>query len=101
MSYQLYRRDDASNDDEGSVLLGVYGLFEDALAARDDDTVRVFASTSPGEVMVVRHDIVGPGADGPATLHPVTTAVERQRFSDPVELDEIRGWLSRIHTPIG
>jgi transketolase len=94
MSYQLYRRVDAA---PGSLLLGSYVAFEDALVARDEDTVRLFAATSPGEVMLVRHDIIGPGEDGPATLHPVTTAVERRSPADLKEVDDVRGWLARIH----
>jgi hypothetical protein len=94
MSYQLYRRADA---DAGSLLLGRYEAFEDALAARDEDTVRLFAATSPGEVMLVRHDIIGPGEDGPATLHPVTTAVERRSPAELNEVEDVRGWLARIH----
>jgi hypothetical protein len=94
MSYQLYRLADA---DPGSLLLGSYEAFEDALTARDEDTVRLFAATSPGDLMLVRHDIIGPGAHGPATLHPVTTAVERRSPADLDEVDDVRGWLARIH----
>jgi hypothetical protein len=92
MSYRLYRLADA-----GPELLGIYEAFEDALAGRDEDTVRLFAATSPGDLMLVRHDIIGPGADGPVTLHPVTTAVERRSATDLNEIDDVRGWLARIH----
>jgi hypothetical protein len=101
MGYLLYRLADVVDRAAGSVLLGDYEAFEDALSARDEDTVRLFAATSPGEVMLVRHDIVGPGANGPATFHPVTTAVERDGRTDRSEIDEVRGWLTRIHAPTG
>jgi hypothetical protein len=101
MGYQLYRLVDVVDEETGSELLGVYEAFEDALTARDEDTIRIFETTSRGEVMLVRHDIVGPGADGSATCHPVTTAVERKTLGDPAEIADVRGWLSRIHASTG
>jgi hypothetical protein len=101
MSYQLYRRTDGIDSDAGSVLLGQYADFEEALTARDEDTVRLFETTMPGEVMMVRHDIVGPGASGPTSFHPVTTAIERRTLNDAAEIDEVRGWLKRIHAFAG
>lgn len=101
MTYRLYRLADVASSGDDDLLLGVYEDFEDALAARDEDTVQVFAATLAGEVMTVRHDIVGPGAQGPATSHPATTAVQRRGSGDPAELEEVRGWLARIHATIG
>jgi hypothetical protein len=97
MSYQLYRRVDLLNDRSDAVLLGAYEEFAAALAARDEDTVALLAATDAGEVMVVRHDIVGPGAHGTSTTHPVTTALERQDSTDRDELTEVRDWLTRVH----
>jgi hypothetical protein len=97
MGYQLYRRTDGIDHDAGSVLLGHYDDFDDALTARDEDTVRLFETTAAGEVMMVRHDIVGHGASGPVSCHPVTTAIERRTAGDPAEVEDIRGWLKRIH----
>lgn len=101
MSYQLYRRVDSAAASPDPVLLGVYEDFVAALAARDEDTIALFAATAEAEVMLVRHDIVGPGVHGPSTIHPVTTAVERRSSADLDEVAEVRGWLTRIHAPAG
>jgi hypothetical protein len=98
MTYQLYRLAENSEDRADSLPLGGYVTFAAAMTARDADTVRVFSVTPPGQVMVVHHDIVGPGADGPFTTHPVSTAVERRRHVDlDDDVEEIRGWLARVH----
>lgn len=101
MSYQLIRRIDVAADRSEALLLGTYEEFTAALAARDEDTVALFAATAEGEVMLVRHDIVGPGAHGPSTTHPMTTAVERRGLTDVDEVAEVRDWLTHIHAPAG
>jgi predicted DNA-binding protein with PD1-like motif len=101
MTYQLYRLAESNGAHTDALLLGAYDDFDEALAARDQDTVLLFAITSPGEVMAVHHDIVGPGADGPFTAHPVSTAVERTGVAGVDEVEEIRGWLARIRTATG
>jgi hypothetical protein len=78
-------------------LLGAYEEFVAALAAGDEDTTVLFATTPVGEVMLVRHDIVGPGAHGPSTVHPVTTSVERCCSSFHDGIDEMRDWLEHVH----
>jgi hypothetical protein len=97
MSYQLYRRVDSAGTSPDAVLLGAYEDFVAALAARDADTVALFAATPTGVVMLVRHDIVGPGAHGPSTIHPVTTAAERRDVRELDAIDEMRDWLEHIH----
>ena len=101
MSYQLFRCVDLAADRSEAVQLGTYTEFTAALAARDEDTVALFATTGAGMVMLVRHDIVGPGAHGPSTIHPVTTAVERRSSADLDEVAEVRDWLNHIHAPAG
>jgi hypothetical protein len=98
MTYQLYRLADTSDDLADAIPLGAFEGFEDALAARDEDTVRLFARTLPGQVLVVHHDILGPGIDGPWTAHPVSSAIERRSRYGVDEVADVRGWLARIHT---
>jgi hypothetical protein len=101
MSYQLYRRVDSAAASPDLVLLGAYEDFVAALAARDEDTTALFATTAVGEVMLVRHDIVGPGVHGPSTVHPVTTASQRHGSTDHHEIDELRDWLRHVHATTG
>lgn len=100
MSYRLYRVADPCGDITDGTLLGEYDTFDAALDARDDDTAAMFGDTTPGHVLRACHQIVGPGALGHDTPHPVTSELPRpvgNRGADDVE--EARQWLHHIHTP--
>jgi hypothetical protein len=95
--YQLYRLAASTDDASDGVLLGSFDDFDAALAARDTDTVELFSKTGPGLVLHAHHQILGPGALGPVTTHPVSTAIERSESADPREVHETRDWLATIH----
>jgi hypothetical protein len=99
MTYRLYRLAETGDSAADAMYLGRFADFEAALAARDEDTVRLFAGTRAGDVLVVHHDIRGPGAEGRHTRHPVSTAIERRDPRNDQELHDIRDWLQRIHAP--
>jgi hypothetical protein len=99
MTYTLYRVDDPTDDPSAGVHLGRYATFEAALDARDDDTVRLFAVTGPGQTLIAHHQIVGPGALGAVTAHPVSTGLPRPSFPADDDVGEARRWLDQIHRP--
>jgi hypothetical protein len=92
MTYRLYRLAQPGDDIADGTLLGSFSLFDDALAARDADTVDLFAVTGAGEVLHAHHQIVGP-----ASVHPVSTAIERPTPAGRQDIVDIRDWLGRIH----
>jgi hypothetical protein len=97
MTYTLYRVADPTDDPTTGIRLGRYARFEDALDARDDDTARLFAATGAGQILVVHHQIVGPGALGEATAHPVSTGLPRSGSPTDMEVTDARRWLNEIH----
>jgi hypothetical protein len=99
MTYRLYRLAQPLDDIADGTLLGSFPDFDAALAARDEDTVELFAVTGPGELLSAHHQILGPGALGPATVHPVSTEIERATPTSRHELAETRAWLGAIHRP--
>jgi hypothetical protein len=98
MSYRLYRVTSPCADVSTGMLLGDYDTFDDALYARDDDTERLFAATAPGQVLLACHQILGPGALGTATAHPVTSEMPRGETPGVDDILDAREWLRRIHT---
>lgn len=96
MTYTLYRVDDPT-DPLSNVAIGEYATFEAALDARDDDTARLFARTGAGLVLTAHHQIVGPGALGHATAHPITTCLPRASHPVDGEVGDARRWLKQIH----
>jgi hypothetical protein len=97
MTYTLYRVDDPTGDPLNGVAIGDYASFEAALDARDDDTARLFSTTGPGLVLTAHHQIVGPGALGEATAHPMTTSLPRSTQAAVAEVEDARRWLRQIH----
>ncbi|HVV74640.1 MAG TPA: hypothetical protein VHC43_01285 [Mycobacteriales bacterium] len=97
MSYTLYRVADPAADPRAGIRLGRYATFEAALAARDDDTARLFAVTGAGQVLVAHHQIVGPGTLGASTAHPVSTGLPRSGSPTDTEVSDARRWLAEIH----
>lgn len=98
MTYQLYRVATPGGDITGGTLLGDFDTYPDALRARDDDTLRLFTATRPGDALLACHQILGPGALGPRTPHAVTT--ELPRPAAPNSAGDVTGteaWLRRIH----
>jgi hypothetical protein len=97
MAYTLYRVADPTDDPTLGVRLGRFATFEDAIEARDDDTTRLFAATGPGETLVAHHQIVGPGALGHSTPHPLSTGLPRSNAPRDGDVAEARRWLTEIH----
>lgn len=97
MTYRLYRLTNAQDPARDGLLLGSFADFDTALAARDEDTVRLFSITGPGQIMQAHHRILGPGAQGAATEHPVSTEIERALTAGDQQLAETRAWLTAIH----
>jgi hypothetical protein len=97
MTYRLYRLAKPNDNPADGILLGSFPAFDDALAARDDDTVELFAVTGPGELLSAHHQILGPGALGPATVHPVSTEIERATPTGRNDVADAREWLRAIH----
>jgi hypothetical protein len=97
MTYRLYRLAQPCDDIAEATLLGSFAGFDDALAARDEDTVELFAVTGPGAVLSAHHQILGPGVLGPATVHPVNTQIERATPASREQIAETRAWLRAIH----
>lgn len=79
--------------------VGRYRTYEDALQARDEDVLRELAARG-GWYTLIEHVIVGPGLQGPRTVHRHATALgvdpATGRVPDPEDLDDARRWLSAI-----
>jgi hypothetical protein len=99
MTYCLYRVADPTDDEATGVNLGEFATFEAAIEARDDDTARLFADTEAGATLVIHHQIVGPGALGSATRHPVSSGLPRSTPATLEEVADVRRWLEEIHRP--
>jgi hypothetical protein len=97
--YYLYRLPQPRADVQDGWFLGAFGVFDDAVSARDDDAVLLLSAASPGNLMMC-HTIVGPGLAGPDTAHPMVTCVPgdaRVEPAGPEQLAELRDWLRTIH----
>jgi hypothetical protein len=99
MTYRLYRLAQPCDNIADGILLGSFPDFDEALAARDEDTVELFALTGPGELLSAHHQILGPGGQGPTTVHPVSSEIERGTPTCREEIVETRAWLRAIHQP--
>jgi hypothetical protein len=79
--------------------VGRYQTYEDALRARDEDVLRELAARG-GWYTLIEHVIVGPGLQGPRTVHRHATALgvdpTAGRVPNPEDLDDARRWLSAI-----
>ena len=96
MAFHLYRLARPTDDFSNGQPLGSFEVFDDALAARDVDTIELFAQTNAGQVLYAHHLILGPGPVG-TSAHPVSTAIERAAVSVADEVAEARDWLDAIH----
>jgi hypothetical protein len=98
--YRLYRLAAPCDDPIDGDLLGVFDTFTDALDARDDDAVTLLESLD-GHPMLACHTIVGPGAGGELTSHPVTSSLGDDQRGEPLQerLEQTRHWLRQVHTP--
>jgi hypothetical protein len=100
MSYRLYRVPTAGGDIADGSLLGQYDTFDAALEARDDDTATLFAQTELGASLLACHQIVGVDlADGVSSC-PVTTHIPRANGAAPGDVEDVRAWLRRVHSPL-
>jgi hypothetical protein len=97
MTYRLYRLTRANGPLAEGMLLGSFNGFDEALAARDADTVELFSWTRAGQVLQAHHQILGPGSRGPATVHPVSTEIVRSPRGDPADITDAQAWLAAIH----
>src|SRR5437773_1949977 len=96
MTYRLIR----INGDEPTRTVGVHDGYEQALAARADDVLAQLVERG-GWRTRIEHVIVGPGVDGPATVHPLCTELGVDPggggVPQPRDLDDAREWLTVIH----
>jgi hypothetical protein len=102
LTYRLYRLAAPCDDPIDGDLLGVFPDFEAALDARDDDAVTLLADSGARPILAC-HTIVGPGAGGETTAHPVISSLGESGQSVDVEgvLAETRDWLRRVHSSGG
>jgi hypothetical protein len=80
--YRLYDADTVQ-------FLPGYDGYDEALAGADAHTLEVLARSS--DWVTVETWIVGPGLDGPLTVHPVVTHI-----GPPSDLKACRRWLSQL-----
>lgn len=98
MTYRLYRVAVPGGDVDSGSWLGDFDSYDDALRARDDDAVRTFRRTPRGDVLLACHQILGPGAAGPCTAHPVTTELPRSATADVArDVADTEAWLRAVH----
>ncbi len=80
--------------------VGEYPTYAEALAARGSDTFTELVAND-GWWLRIEHVIVGPGLDGPATVHPFCTelGVDPHRTVGPTpdDLVDAHGWLTALH----
>jgi hypothetical protein len=81
--------------------VGCYATFEAALVARDEHVLAQLEAGG-GWYRVVEHAIIGPGRNGPHTVHANATAlgVDPATGHAPTQedLEDARRWLKTIHT---
>ncbi|MHB2023268.1 MAG: hypothetical protein ACYCO3_08065 [Mycobacteriales bacterium] len=96
LSYELFEVRDLSTWRPGR-RLGVFDTFDAALAERDR-VVAAEAEAAGGPVLV-RHALVGPGNQGPRTVHQLTTCLGADRITtergEP-SAERTIGWLTQI-----
>ena len=96
LTYMLFRTDRLGAGPTGAPL-GTFRDFESALAARDDDLLAQL-DRQPFPRREVAHLIVGPGALGPQTAHPVVTCagVDVHHADPAAEIAATRIWLRSL-----
>jgi hypothetical protein len=84
--------------------IGRYRSYEEALRARDDNVIDQLAARG-GWYTLVEHLIVGPGLQGPLTVHRHATALGVDpavgRVPGPDDLDDARHWLAFVRRASG
>jgi hypothetical protein len=89
----------AGVEEAGLRRVGRYRAYEEALRARDEDVIDQLAARG-GWYTLVAHVIVGPGLEGPRTVHRHATALgvdpAAGRVPSPHDLDDAREWLAAI-----
>jgi len=80
--------------------LGHYPALDEALQARVDDVLAQLAAND-GWLVTVEHLVIGPGADGPATILGHITEIgadpNDDRVPDPYNEAGARRWLMAVH----
>jgi hypothetical protein len=80
-------------------LIGRYRTYDEALGDRDEDVIEQLAARG-GWYTLIEHVIVGPGLEGPRTVHRHATALgvdpAAGRVPSPDDLDDSRQWLAAI-----
>ena len=96
MSYELFVVQDLASWRPGR-RLGMFDTFDAALADRDREVAA--AVETAGEPIVVRHVVVGPGRQGPRTVHQLTTSLGADRITTEQgtpSAELVTGWLTQI-----
>jgi hypothetical protein len=96
MTYTLYRTERLGAGPAGAPLT-TFSDFESALAARDDDLLAQL-ERQPAPRREITHVIVGPGATGPQTEHPIVTyaGVDADDTDPAGDLAATRTWLDAL-----
>lgn len=80
--------------------VGHYADLDQAIRARIEDVLAQLLSND-GWLVTSEHLVIGPGIDGPATVHCCMTEIgadpASNRVPDPFNLDATRGWLLAAH----
>jgi len=96
MTYTLYRTERLGAGLAGAPL-GTFSDFESALAARDDDLLAQL-ERQPVPRREITHVILGQGAMGPQTEHPVVTCagVDADHTDPAGDIAATRTWLDAL-----
>ncbi|MCW2599479.1 MAG: hypothetical protein JWM02_1308 [Frankiales bacterium] len=80
--------------------VGHYPDLDQAVRARIEDVLQQLQGND-GWLVTAEHLVIGPGQDGPATVHCCMTEIgadpASNRIPDPFNLDATRSWLLAAH----
>jgi len=97
MGYTLFRVAEFGRPPSTPAIGEVFPDFASALTARDGDVLAQL-SACPAPPREIKHLIVGPGVDGPRTVHPIVSFVGADVADNcpEIELAETAAWLRSI-----
>lgn len=97
MVYSLFRLAEYGDEPSAPSIGEGFPNFGAALTARDDDVLAQL-SARPAPAREVNHLIVGPGAHGPRTAHPIVSFVGADVTDNcpELELAETAAWLRSV-----
>jgi hypothetical protein len=82
-------------------LVGEYPTYREALGARGDDVYARLVANH-GRWVRIEHHIIGPGLQGPHTVHPFCTELgvdpDGEADASAATLADARAWLTALHS---